>query len=363
MPRKVIQQHGDERLNRIYAKSPLDLLASRTAFQNRLESGDLVAMSFGVDAIDHIVRTVWPGTLTTIVARPSNFKTSLMVHLARVEAARLVAAGKDRALNAADRRYVLFATLEEDEVVVSQSITRGPTVTAMLDGVYDPAKLRANNESVLNVPVWTVGYERRELADDIDDMPALTAEQIYREVVQIERDGHGRPSLILVDYLQILEVEGRGSGQRNEQVSQVLGTLKKMARFFGCPIVLAVQAKESVDKNSPPIPQVSDSYYSSEVAHASDVMLSLYYPFRYGDEVHGGYINWRGVNYPVDPTKIYLQLLKQRKGHGRELWLLDIDPSGQEVLGVTGSLRSRSASLISSIPHHYSDGPADEWEA
>ena len=47
MPRKVIQQHGDERLNRIYAKSPLDLLASRTAFQNRLESGDLVAMSFG----------------------------------------------------------------------------------------------------------------------------------------------------------------------------------------------------------------------------------------------------------------------------------------------------------------------------
>ena len=69
-------------------------------------------------------------------------------------------------------------------------------------------------------------------------------------------DMAARP-LILVDYLQILEVEG-GAGQRNEQVSQVLGTWKKMARFFGCPIVLAVQAKESVDKNSPPIPQVSD---------------------------------------------------------------------------------------------------------
>jgi replicative DNA helicase len=356
MPRRAIEQHGDARLNRIYAKSPLDLLTARTAFQNRLESGQLRAMSFGVDTIDHVVRTIWPGTLTTIIARPSNFKTSLMVHLARTEAARLVAEGVDKASAAADRRYVLFATLEEDEVVISQSITRGPSVTAMLDGAYRPDDLRRNNESVLSVPVWTVGYERRELADDIEDMPALTVEQLYREVVQIEKDGHGRPSLILVDYLQILEVEGR-PGQKNEQVSAALQTLKKMSRFFGCPIVLAVQAKESVDKNSPPIPQVGDSYYSSEVAHYSDVMMSLYYPFRYGDEVHGGYLNWKGTNYPVDPTKLCLQLLKQRKGHGREFWMLDIDPSGQEILGITGALRPRT------IPHHYSDGPNDEWES
>lgn len=47
------------------------------------------------------------------------------------------------------------------------------------------------------------------------------------------------------------------------------------------------------------------------------------------------------MNYPVDPTKLFLQLLKQRKGHGRDLWLLDIDPSGQEILGLTGALRSR----------------------
>lgn len=358
MPRKVIEQHGDERLNRIYAKSPLDLLASRTAFQTRLESGELTAMSFGVEAIDHVVRAIWPGTLTTIIARPSNFKTSLLVHLARTEAARLVASGKDRATNPKDRHYVLFATLEEDEVVISQSITRGPTVTAMLDGYYSPEALRRNNESVLDVPVWTVGYERRELADDIDDMPALTAEQIYREVVQIEKDGHGRPSLILVDYLQIVEIENTGrrrEDKRSEQVSQVLGTLKKMARFFGCPIVVAVQAKEEVDRKSPPIPQMGDSYYSSEVAHASDVMMSLYYPFRYGDEVHGGYLNWKGMNYPVDPTKLFLQLLKQRKGHGRDLWLLDIDPSGQEILGLTGALRSRA------VTPHYSDGP-DDWE-
>lgn len=355
MPRRVIEQHGDERLNRIYAKSPLDLLAARTDFQRRLEAGQLRTMSFGVEAVDHMVRTVWPGTLTTIIARPSNFKTSLMVHLARTEAARLVADGVDKASAAADRRYVLFATLEEDEVVVSQSITRGPSVMAMLDGHYDANALRTNNESVLDVPIWTVGYERRELAADIEDMPALTVEQLYREVVQIERDGHGRPSLILVDYLQILEVEGR-SAQKHEQVSQVLGTLKKMARFFGCPIVLAVQAKESVDKNSPPIPQVGDSYYSSEVAHYSDVMLSLYYPFRYGEEVHGGYLSWKGTNYPVDPTKLFLQLLKQRKGQGRETWLLDIDPSAQEILGVTGALRSRA------VARHYSDGPdREEW--
>ncbi len=356
MPRRVIHQHGDERLNRIYAKSPLDLLSSRTAFQQRLELGELVAMSFGVDDIDRVVRAIWPGTLTTIIARPSNFKTSLMVHLARVEAARLVASGKDKAATPADRRYVLFATLEEDEVVISQSITRGPTVTAMMEGQYDPAKLRANHESVLSVPVWTVGYERRELADDIDDMPALTAEQIYREVVQIEKDGHGRPSLILVDYLQILEMEGAGNDKRSEQVSRALAILKKMARFFGCPIVVAVQAKEEVDRKNPPVPQMGDSYYSSEVAHHSDVMLSLYYPFRYPDEVHGGSVSWKGFSYPVDPTKLFLQLLKQRKGHGRELWLLDIDPSGQEVLGVTGGLRARPA------VRHYSGGP-DAWES
>lgn len=322
MTRSPLDAHADDALNQVYVKGPMEMVKARVAAQRELQTGRR-ALSFGIPAIDEVIKTVWPGKMMTIVARPSSGKTSMMVHLARVECQRLMA---DKSGG-----YVLFVSLEEDENDIHAAITGGASTIQMLGGGVDWAAEERKTESSIVWPIWLSGYEPGELAPEVEGLPRLSIEQVYREIVAVEKRDHGRPSVIFVDYLQIVETEGGGfaSEGRNNAVGHALLTLRKIAKRVGCPIVVGVQAKESVDAKRPPVPQLNDAFYSSEVGHASDVMVSLYYPDRYTPDVHGGSVTLRGATRDVNERLMWVQLLKQRKYIGRAAWLVEFDPPAQ----------------------------------
>lgn len=329
-------------LDQVYIKTPSEIAGLRYAFQRDLEAGSLRSLSFGVPSIDGVVKTIWGGRLMSIIARPSSWKTSLMVHMARVEAARILAAGTQ------DREYVLFVSLEEDEVDISHALTGDPSPTRMLAGEYDPLSLAERSARAVECPVWIAGYTPADIAHALlgeDNLPGLTLQQLEREIGRIAQTERGygmRPSAIFCDYLQIFDIEGVkwGDNRRNDAVGQVMIGLKKLAQKLRCPIVVGVQAKESVDDQALPVPQLNGCYYSSEIGHASDIALSLYYPCRYDNKKHDGWIEDRyGVQHPVSPNLLWVQLLKQRKSIGRAHWLVDCDPAEMRV-GELGSMRA-----------------------
>lgn len=321
--------HPDRDLNRLYAKTPAEMAKRRIEFQRQLEAGEFerTRLSFGIPSVDQIVRTLWAGRLATILGRPSNGKTSLMVHLARHKAAQIKAAG------AGSKQYVLFVSLEEDGVDISHALTNDPTVLEMMDGAYDRERLTRSSHYSVETPVWIIDYETTELAElDYNDLPALTVQQIYREIQNIESEFGARPAAIFVDYAQILDTEERkwGNQSRVDSIGVALKTLRKIGKLAGCPVVVGVQANRSADARRPvPVPEPGDAYNSDEIYHASDVMLSIWYPHRYPSDVHGGAIDIDGVIYTVDPALFWLQLLKQRKGQGRARWMLNFDPVRQ----------------------------------
>lgn len=301
----------------------------RIEFQRRLESGELEStlLSFGIPSVDDVIRTVWAGRLMTILGRPSNGKTSLMIHLGREKAMQL------KRLGAENKQYVLFVSLEEDGVDISQALTGDATVLEMMEGRYQPDELyRAHNASV-RWPVVIVDYETMNFGGvDYDDLPALSVQQIYREIQNIEDEFGLRPAAIFVDYAQIMDIEGSSWGQqkRQDSIGVAIKTLRKIGKLAGCPVVVGVQANRSAETRKPlPIPEASDAFNSDEIYHASDVMCSVWYPNRYSEEVHNGAIDSGGVVHTVDERLFCLQLLKQRKGKGRDRWMLDFDPQRQ----------------------------------
>lgn len=322
MTRNHLEPHAAGPLNQVYAKGPNEMYLSRVNSLREMRAGKR-ALGFGIPAVDAIIRTVWAGRLMTVVARPSHGKTSLMVHLARVECQRLMAEGGGG--------YVLFVSLEEDENDVHASITGGASMLQVLGGGADWEAEERKALDAVKWPLWLSGYQPGPLAPELDDLPSLTVNQVYRELVDAERKGAGRPSVIFVDYLQILETEGGTAGgeQRNTAVGRALTTLRKIAKLVGCPVVVGVQAKEGVDAKRPPVPQMNDAFYSSEVGHASDVMVSLYYPHRYPPDVHGGQVTLAGSTRDVTDRVMWMQLLKQRKYIGRYAWMVEFDPPGQ----------------------------------
>lgn len=320
---------GEPERSRVYLKTPAQMANLRTAFQRRTEAGDTPRLSTGIAYIDEVVTTIEPGSLTTIIARPSSGKTSLLTHMARVEADRIVAAGTGK------REYVLVVSLEENEEPFDRALTGDVSTWEMRAGNYDRDALSLANARRVEYPVYTMGYEVNARAADLlgdDAVPMLTIQQIWREIVQLGRDFDGlAPSAIFVDYLQILDIEGDPWGdKRNDAIGAALRGLKKLAKAAGCPVVVGVQAKESVDMRKPhPVPEIADAYYSSEVAMHSDVILSLYYPWRYDPKIAGESYTWAGKIRYVSPRLVWVQLLKQRYGLGREHWFVDYDPVGR----------------------------------
>ncbi len=315
--------------NRVYLKTPAQIANMRHAFAARVQTGSLRRLRFGIDYIDDVVTTIEPGSLTTIIARPSSGKTSLLTHMARIEADRIVADGTG------ESEYVMVVSLEENEEPFDRALTRDASTQDMVAGRYDPAALFNRNSRRVELPVYIMGHEPNERAAAIladDEVPMLTIQQIWREIVQVQRDFDGRsPAAVFVDYLQILDVEGDPWGdKRNDVIGVALRGLKKLAKAARCPVIVGVQAKESVDQRKPvPIPEVADAYYSSEVAMHSDVILSLYYPWRYPADVHGGSFDWAGETRYVTPNLVCVQLLKQRYGVGRDRWWVGYDPAGR----------------------------------
>lgn len=325
MVTRDIQPHADADANRVYLKTPAEIAARRVQLLGDLEAGRLRSLSFGLPDIDAVISTIWPGRLMSIIARPSHGKTALLVHLARVEAQRLIAMGSGG--------YVLFISAEEDETDISTAITQGPAWSTVANGTAEMRAAVTNAESAVRWPVWTASYERRAVLAGADGIPPFSVEQILREVIQAERDTAARPSAIFVDYLQIMDVEGYSARDgRAEAVGQALKTLKRIAQIIGCPVVVAIQARESVDDKAQPQPEIGDCYYSSEIAHVSDVAVSLMMPFRYPPaKFAGGVIEWQGVPYAIDYQTLAVQLLKQRKDRGRAEWLCRLIPERFEV--------------------------------
>jgi replicative DNA helicase len=114
----------------------------------------------------------------------------------------------------------------------------------------------------------------------IDDTPGLTPTEMRSRLRRLVRE-HGMPAMIMVDYLQLMQVPGGRSEGRTAEISEISRSLKAMAKEFDCPMVALSQLNRSLEQRPNKRPVMSDLRESGAIEQDADVIL-----FIYRDEVY-----------------------------------------------------------------------------
>lgn len=119
----------------------------------------------------------------------------------------------------------------------------------------------------------------------IDDTSAISLSHIRSVCRRIKRQ-HGL-SMIVIDYLQLMQ--GKGDN-RNQEIGSISRGLKAIAKDFDIPVVCLSQLSRKVEERGDKRPIMSDLRESGEIEQDADVIL-----FIYRDEVYNQNTNDLGL--------------------------------------------------------------------
>lgn len=133
----------------------------------------------------------------------------------------------------------------------------------------------------------------------IDDSPALSPTEVRARARRLMRE-HGQLGLIVLDYLQLMQVGG-GSDNRTAEISEISRSLKSLAKELAVPVIALSQLNRSLEQRPNKRPVMSDLRESGAIEQDADIIM-----FVYRDEVYN----------PESPDKGTAEIIiaKQRNG-------------------------------------------------
>jgi replicative DNA helicase len=113
----------------------------------------------------------------------------------------------------------------------------------------------------------------------IDDTPALSPNDLRARARRIARE-HGL-SLIVIDYLQLMQASGSSRENRATEISEISRNLKALAKELNVPVVALSQLNRSLEQRPNKRPVMSDLRESGAIEQDADLIV-----FIYRDEVY-----------------------------------------------------------------------------
>jgi replicative DNA helicase len=209
------------------------------------------ALPTGFDLIDNklLGGGLVPSGLYVLAARPSMGKTALCLDIA----ANIAQEGKTVHIVSREMpAESLFDRLHAANVGIARWKLRA--------GIYQSEYLKL----IATLP--NLG----ELPIALDNL-SLTASDIRANFRELERK-HRRPDLLIVDYIQLVEAQGRS---RNDEVGSVTRALKGIAMEFQIPVLALSQLSRDCEKQRRE-PELSDLRDSGEIEQDADAAFFLF---------------------------------------------------------------------------------------
>jgi replicative DNA helicase len=222
--------------------------------------GDITGLSTGFIELDRMTSGLQNSDLVIVAGRPSMGKTSFAMNL--VEHA---------VLTQAKPILVFSMEMPADSLIIRMLASIGRIdSTRLRNGKLeqeDWPKLSAAVTKLKDVPLF------------IDDTPALTPTEVRSRARRVARE-HGGLGMIMVDYLQLMQVAGSSEG-RTAEISEISRSLKAIAKEFKVPMVALSQLNRALEQRPNKRPVNSDLRESGAIEQDADVIM-----FIYRDEVY-----------------------------------------------------------------------------
>ncbi len=223
----------------------------------------LTGLATGFRDLDTMTCGLQKGDLIIVAGRPSMGKTSFAMNL--VENA-VIDVGNE------NRPVLVFSMEMPGESLIMRMISSL--------GRIDQSRVRKGD---LTEDDWArvMGafhiLEGRSLF--IDDTAGLSPMELRAAARRVARE-HGQLGMIMIDYLQLMQVPGN-SENRATEISEISRSLKALAKELEVPIVVLSQLNRSLEQRPNKRPVMSDLRESGAIEQDADLIM-----FIYRDEVY-----------------------------------------------------------------------------
>ncbi|AXV09586.1 Replicative DNA helicase [Euzebya pacifica] len=238
-----------------------DLLSEAFDLIEKLHESDstITGLETGFTDLDQLTSGLQPGQLIILAARPAMGKSTLVTNMITN-----VAAGQ--------RKPAAIFSLEMGQMEIVQRML---SAEAKLDSDrLRTGKLRHDDWPKLSKAMGKLS----EAPLFIDDTPGITMMEIRSKCRRIAQR-HGL-SLIVVDYLQLMESHKKSDG-RVQEVAEFSRGLKVLAKEIGCPVIALSQLSRKPEERTDRRPMLSDLRESGAIEQDADIV-----GFIYRDEVY-----------------------------------------------------------------------------
>src|SRR5580658_5671816 len=249
--------------------------------------GMLTGISTGFADFDRMTTGLHEGEMIVIAARPSVGKTSLAMNIAEhVSLEVKVPVG------------VFSLEMTADQLVLRMLCSRSRVnLRNIRDGFLaerDFPKLTGAAGKLAGAPLF------------IDDSSGLSILQLRAKARRMWQQSGIK--LFVIDYLQLLHSTSRRAENRQQEIAEISGGLKSLAKELGVPVIVLSQLNRELEKRGPgERPRLSDLRESGAIEQDADLVGLLYRENKNKDGEEEPEVEQDAI-----PVKLYIA--KQRNG-------------------------------------------------
>lgn len=197
--------------------------------------------------------------LIVLAARPGMGKSALAINIATHVASK-------------ENRTVLVFNLEMSKtelakrIIASESMINNDKLNKGMMGAADWQKIAVTSGNLSEAKLF------------IDDTPGINMMEIRSRARKLKMEREDL-SLIVIDYLQLIQPITRRNGTREQEISEISRSLKVLAKELNVPIIAISQLSRNVERareSTHKRPQLSDLRESGAIEQDADMVLFIF---------------------------------------------------------------------------------------
>lgn len=232
--------------------------------------GKLTGLATNLMDLDRMMGGLHQSDLLILAGRPSMGKTALATNIAFNIAKSYRTEKEDDDVKIVDGGVVGFFSLEmsaaqlatrilaEAADIPSENLRKGTINTEEFQ------RLAKANQDLAEIPLY------------IDDTPALSVSALRTRARRLKRQKN--LSMIVIDYLQLMQANSRGRGDANRvnEISEITRGLKAIAKELDIPVIALSQLSRAVELRDDKRPQLSDLRESGSIEQDADIVMFVF---------------------------------------------------------------------------------------